>query len=108
MGSAAERCGGDRPVTREAQDAFAAESYRRAQRAAAEGLFTELVPITVKDRRGADVVIASDEEPARVDFDRLATLKPSFAAGGTITAANASTLADGAAAVVVADAAVAA
>src|SRR4051812_8712462 len=75
MGSAAERCAGERRVTREAQDAFAAESYRRARAAAAEGLFTELVPVTVKDRRGADVVVDADEEPARVDFDRIPTLK---------------------------------
>jgi acetyl-CoA C-acetyltransferase len=104
MGSAAERCATERTLSRAAQDAYATESYRRAQRAAADGRFTELVPVTVKDRRGADVVVDTDEEPARVDFERMAALKPSFDPKGTITAANASTLADGAAAVVVAGA----
>ncbi len=108
MGNAAERCARERDVSRAAQDAYAIESYRRAQHAAATGLFTEIAPVSVTDRRGAAVTIDADEEPSRVDFDRLPSLKPSFEAEGTITAANASTLADGAAALIVASAAVAA
>jgi acetyl-CoA C-acetyltransferase len=107
MGSAAERCARSEDVSRADQDAFAAESYRRAQAAQAAGWFAdEIVPITIAGRKG-DTVVDTDDEPSRVDFDRIASLKPSFAADGTITAANASTIADGAAAVIVAsDAAV--
>ncbi len=109
MGSAAERCAADREISRRAQDEYAAESYRRAQAAGAAGRFAaEIVPVTVTDRRGAAVSIDADEEPSRVDFARIATLRPSFETHGTITAANASTLADGAAALVIASAAVAA
>ena len=103
MGSAAERCAADRRITRAAQDAFAAESYRRAQAAVAGGRFAaEIVPVDVPGARGATTRVDTDEEPARVDFARIGSLRPSFEADGTITAANASTLADGAAAVVVA------
>jgi acetyl-CoA C-acetyltransferase len=102
MGSAAERCARDETISREAQDRFAAASYRRAQAAIASGWFAgEIAPVRITGRRGP-VEVDTDEEPARVDFARIATLKPSFEAGGTITAANASTLADGAAAVLVA------
>ncbi|MEB2283169.1 MAG: acetyl-CoA acetyltransferase [Polyangiaceae bacterium UTPRO1] len=102
MGSAAERCARERAIDREAQDAYAAESYRRAQAAVAAGAFAdEIVPVDVPDRGGV-AVVRKDEEPSRVDFDRIAALRPSFERDGTITAANASTLADGAAALVVA------
>jgi acetyl-CoA C-acetyltransferase len=102
MGSAAERCARVEDVSRADQDAFAAESYRRAQAATAAGWFADqIVPITIAGRKG-ETVVDVDEEPPRVDFDRIASLKPSFAPDGTITAANASTIADGAAAVVVA------
>ncbi len=102
MGSAAERCAKSHDVSRAAQDAYATESYRRAQAAIAEGRFRdEIVAIEVPGRRGPTRVDA-DEEPARVDFDRIGGLKPAFEAGGTITAANASTIADGAAAALVA------
>ena len=102
MGSAAERCAGERDVTRAAQDAFAVESYRRAQAAIAAGAFAdEIVPTEVPGRRGPTLVV-QDEEPARIDFARVPELKPAFARDGTITAANASTIADGAAALVVA------
>jgi acetyl-CoA C-acetyltransferase len=104
MGSAAERCAHAQDVTRAAQDAYAAESYRRAQAAIAGGRFRdEIVAVEVPGRRGS-VVVDTDEEPARIDFDRIAGLKPAFEREGTITAANASTIADGAAAVVVASA----
>jgi acetyl-CoA C-acetyltransferase len=102
MGSAAERCARSHDVTRAAQDTYATESYRRAQAAVAAGTFRdEIVPVEIAGRRGP-VVVDTDEEPARIDFARIATLKPAFEADGTITAANASTIADGAAAVVVA------
>jgi len=102
MGSAAEHCAREREVTRAAQDDFAVESYRRAQAAIADGHFrAEIVPVEVPGKRGPTVV-DTDEEPARIDFDRVGALKPAFAPDGTITAANASTIADGAAAVVVA------
>jgi acetyl-CoA C-acetyltransferase len=102
MGSAAERCARAQDVTRAAQDAYAAESYRRAQAAIADGRFRdEIVAVEVPGRR-ATVVVDTDEEPARIEFARIAGLKPAFESDGTITAANASTIADGAAAVVVA------
>jgi acetyl-CoA C-acetyltransferase len=101
MGSAAEGCARERNIDRAAQDAYAAESYRRAQAAAAAGLFAdEIVPIAVSGRGGV-VTVDSDEEPSRVDFARIPELRPSFDKQGTITAANASTLADGAAALLV-------
>jgi acetyl-CoA C-acetyltransferase len=102
MGSAAERCAAANDVSRASQDAFAAESYRRAQAAIAEGRFKdEIVAVEVTGRRGP-AVVDTDEEPSRIDFDRIASLKPAFERDGTITAANASTIADGGAAVVVA------
>ncbi len=102
MGSAAEWCARERMIDRESQDAYAAESYRRAQAAVASGAFRhEIVPVDVPGRGGATTV-CEDEEPGRVAFDRIAALRPSFEEDGTITAANASTLADGAAALVVA------
>jgi len=102
MGNAAERTARALGIGREAQDRFAAGSYRRAQAAIAEGRFKdEIVPVAVTARR-APTTVDTDEEPARVDFARLAQLRPAFEPDGTITAANASTIADGAAAVIVA------
>ena len=102
MGSAAERTARALAIGREAQDRFAAESYRRAQASIAEGRFrAEIVPVTATGGRGP-ATVDTDEEPSRIDFDRLPGLRPAFEAGGTITAANASTIADGAAALVVA------
>ena len=102
MASAAEGCARERGISRAAQDEYAAESYRRAQAAAAAGDFTaEIVPLSVPGR-SAPIVVAHDEEPSRVDFARIASLRPSFERDGTITAANASTIADGAAALVIA------
>ncbi len=103
MGNAAERCAREQGITRAAQDAFAMRSYERAQAAIAAGAFAgEIVPVAIAGRGGASTMVAVDEEPGRVDFARIPTLRPSFEAGGTITAANASTLADGAAALVIA------
>jgi len=102
MGSAAEQTARALAIGREAQDRFAAESYRRAQASIAEGRFrAEIVPVTATGGRGP-ATVDTDEEPSRIDFDRLPGLRPAFEAGGTITAANASTIADGAAALVVA------
>ena len=88
--------------TREAQDAFAAESYRRAQAAQKEGRFkAEIVPVEVPQRRGEPLLVDADEEPSRVQLDKMGSLRPAFSKEGTVTAANASTINDGAAALVV-------
>jgi acetyl-CoA C-acetyltransferase len=107
MGDAAELCASECAISREAQDEYAIESYKRAQNAQAQGWFAdEITPITVKGRKG-DVIIDTDEEPTKVNFEKLTTLKPVFKKDGTVTAANASTINDGAAALVIAsDAAV--
>jgi acetyl-CoA C-acetyltransferase len=104
MGEAAERCASELGIGREAQDAFAVESYRRARAAAQAGkLNDEIVPVTISGRKG-DVVVSDDEEPGRGDMEKLARLKPAFRADGTITAGNASKINDGAAAVILASA----
>jgi acetyl-CoA C-acetyltransferase len=101
MGSAAELCAVECKISREDQDAFAIESYKRSQKAQAEGKFKdEITPVELKDKKGAVTIIADDEEPATVKFDKIPTLKPVFKKDGTVTAANASTLNDGAAALV--------
>jgi acetyl-CoA C-acetyltransferase len=102
MGSAAELCAVECNVSREDQDAFAIESYKRAQKAQSEGKFKEeITPVELKDKKGNITAFTEDEEPKTVNFDKIPTLKPVFKNGGTVTAANASTLNDGAAAVVV-------
>ena len=102
MGVAADQCGVSCNVPRERQDAFSVESYRRAQASTENGAFAqEIVPVTVKGRKG-DTVVETDEEPARTNFDKIPTLRPVFSKEGTVTAANASTINDGAAALVVA------
>ncbi|TFF35506.1 acetyl-CoA C-acyltransferase [Mucilaginibacter psychrotolerans] len=101
MGSAAELCAVDCNVTREEQDAFAIESYKRAQAAQAAGKFTgEITPVELKDKKGEITLFSNDEEPAAVKFEKIPSLKPVFKKDGTVTAANASTLNDGAAALV--------
>ena len=101
MGSAAELCAVDCSVTREEQDAFAIESYKRAQAAQVEGKFAnEITPVELTDKKGTVSVMADDEEPSAVKFDKIPNLKPVFKKDGTVTAANASTLNDGAAAIV--------
>jgi len=103
MGNAAERCARAHDISRADQDAFATRSYERAQAAIAAGAFAaEITSVEVPGRGGATATVTTDEEPARVDFARIPALRPSFEKDGTITAANASTLADGAAALVVA------
>ncbi|WP_432280801.1 thiolase family protein [Rubrivirga litoralis] len=102
MGVAADACGVSCNVPRDRQDAFSVESYRRAQASTENGAFAqEIVPVTVKGRKG-DTVVDTDEEPARTNFDKIPSLRPVFSEEGTVTAANASTINDGAAALVVA------
>lgn len=101
MGNAAELCAKDCNISREEQDAFAIESYRRSQQAWEGGKFSEeVVPVEIPQRKGAAVVFDKDEEPYNVKFDKIPTLAPAFQKDGTVTAANASTMNDGAAAVV--------
>jgi len=108
MGNAAELCARECAIPREAQDEFAIMSYTRAQNAWKEGRFKEeVVPVTIKSRQG-DTVVEQDEEPFKTNFDKVAKLKPAFQQDGTVTAANASKINDGAAAVVVTSAAKAA
>ncbi len=102
MGDAAELCASECNISREMQDEFTIDSYKRAQQAIANGVFaSEIAPVTIKGRKG-DMIVDTDEEPARVQFDKIASLKPVFKKDGTVTAANASTINDGAAALVVA------
>ena len=101
MGVAAEKCASECGISREEQDTFAIESYRRAQKAWEEGNFTnEVIPVVIPQKKGDDVVVDKDEEPWNIKYDKVAGLRPAFIEGGTITAANASTMNDGAAAVV--------
>ncbi|HMC96580.1 MAG TPA: acetyl-CoA C-acyltransferase [Flavobacteriales bacterium] len=100
MGVSAELCAKEYGITREQQDAFAIESYKRSAAAWAAGKFKdEVVPVTVKTRKG-DVQVTEDEEYKAVMFDKIPGLKPVFQKDGTVTAANASTINDGAAALV--------
>jgi acetyl-CoA C-acetyltransferase len=100
MGTFAEQCASAYRFSRESQDAFAVESLRRAQRANEDGSFAwEIAPVTVSGRRG-DVVIDKDEQPFKANLDKIPTLRPAFAKDGTVTAANSSSISDGAAALV--------
>jgi len=101
MGSAAELCATDCNISREDQDAYAIESYKRSQTAQSEGKFkNEIVAVEIKDRKGEINLIENDEEVNAVKFDKIPSLKTVFKKDGTVTAANASTLNDGAAALV--------
>lgn len=101
MGSAAELCATECHISREEQDAYAIESYKRSQAAQSGGKFQqEIVPVEIVGRKGETTQITEDEEPATVKFDKVTSLKPVFKKEGTVTAANASTLNDGAAALV--------
>jgi acetyl-CoA C-acetyltransferase len=100
MGCAADICAAENKISREEQDAFAIESYKRSQAAWEAALFAdEVVPVVINSKKG-DLVIDRDEEPWNVKFDKIVSLKPAFGKDGTVTAANASTMNDGAAAVV--------
>lgn len=101
MGSAAELCATECQISREEQDNFAIESYKRAQAAQTSGKFAgEIIAVEVKDRKGEVTLVDTDDEPTAVKFDKIPSLKPVFKKDGTVTAANASTLNDGAAALV--------
>jgi acetyl-CoA C-acetyltransferase len=101
MGNAADFCASENLISREEQDAFAIESYKRSQAAWENGKFeNEVVPVEIPSRKGDPVIVSKDEEPWNVKFDKIASLKPAFGKEGTVTAANASTMNDGAAAVV--------
>jgi acetyl-CoA C-acetyltransferase len=106
MGSCAELCVAEYAVSREEQDAYALESYRRAREATESGRAAEeIVPVPVPGRKGETALVERDEEPFRVDLARIASLRPSFQKDGTVTAGNSSKLNDGAAALVLTTAA---
>ena len=100
MGGFGELCAAKYNFTREEQDAFAAESVRRAQAAVADGTFkAEIAPVTVNSRKG-ELIVDTDEQPGKCDIAKIPTLKPAFKKDGTITAASSSSINDGAAALV--------
>jgi len=104
MGMCAELCANENNITREQQDEFTIESYRKANASVADGKFKdEIVPVTLPSKRG-DTIIDTDEEPGRGRPDKIPGLRPAFTKEGSVTAANASSINDGAAALIVADA----
>jgi acetyl-CoA C-acetyltransferase len=101
MGNAAELCAKECGISREAQDQFAIDSYKRSQAAWGKGLFAdEVIPVEIPQRKGDPVIFAKDEEPYNVKFEKIPSLSPAFQKDGTVTAANASNMNDGAAALV--------
>jgi acetyl-CoA C-acetyltransferase len=101
MGNCAENTAKAMGISRAEQDAYAIQSYQRATEASEKGAFKEeIVPVEVKDRKGASSFVTEDEEFRKVDYQKIAHLKPVFEAAGTVTAANASTMNDGASALV--------
>ncbi len=101
MGVCADATAKKYDISREAQDEFAANSYKRAAQATSEGWFSsEIVPVAVPQRKGDPVMVSEDEEYKRVKFEKIPQLRPAFTKDGTVTAANASTINDGASAIV--------
>lgn len=101
MGNAAELCASECNISREAQDEFAIESYKRSQASVNGGKFeNEIVAVEIPQRKGDPVIFSKDEEPFNVKFDKIPALNSAFTKGGSVTAANASTMNDGAAALV--------
>lgn len=101
MGVCAELCASEKNIAREAQDEFAITSYKRSQNAVNTGLFAdEIVPISIPQRKGDPIVFDKDEEPFNVKFDKISGLKSAFKKDGSVTAANSSTMNDGASALV--------
>jgi len=101
MGNAAELCARECGISRQQQDEFAILSYERSQTAWKNGCFeNEVIPVEIPQRKGEALIVAKDEEPFNVKFEKIPTLSPAFQRDGTVTAANASTLNDGAAALV--------
>lgn len=104
MGMAAELCASECNISRESQDEYTVLTYKRAQEALKNGWFAdEIVPVVIENKKG-NIIVDTDEEPAKVKFEKIPELRPVFKKDGTVTAANASTLDDGAAAVVVSSA----
>jgi len=102
MGNAGELCAKEFKITRQEQDAYAISSYKRSAEAWQKGYFKEeVIPVEVPQRKGNPIIFAEDEEYKNVNFDKIPSLPPVFQKDGTVTAANASTLNDGASAVVV-------
>lgn len=103
MGSCADKCATEHNFSREEQDAFAVNSYEKAAKAWSDGKFKdEVVPVSVPQRKGDPIIFAEDEEYKNVKMEKIASLRPAFNKDGTVTAANASTLNDGASAVILA------
>ncbi|WP_347374688.1 acetyl-CoA C-acyltransferase [Aequorivita sp. Q41] len=101
MGTCADLCATEYNFSREDQDAFAMQSYKRSAKAWAEGKFKdEVIPVEVPQRRGEPIIVSEDEEYKNVKMDKIASLRPAFTKDGTVTAANASTINDGAGAMV--------
>ena len=101
MGNFADLCAKENNISRADQDAFAISSYQKSQAATEKGLFeAEIVPVIIPQKKGDPIVVSKDEEPYNVKFDKVAQLNPAFTKEGTVTAANASTMNDGAAALI--------
>jgi acetyl-CoA C-acetyltransferase len=101
MGNFADLCAKENKISRADQDAFAVGSYQKSQTATEKGLFVpEMIPVTIPQKKGDPIVITKDEEPFNVKFDKVSQLNPAFSKEGTVTAANASTMNDGAAALI--------
>lgn len=101
MGNFADLCAKENNISRTEQDDFAIASYQKSQTAIEKGLFeTEIIPVSIPQRKGEPLVISKDEEPFNVKFDKVAQLNPAFSKDGSVTAANASTMNDGAAALI--------
>ncbi len=101
MGNFADLCATEHQISREEQDAFAIGSYTKSQASIEKGLFVnEIIPVVIPQRKGDPITIDKDEEPFNVKFDKIAGLNPAFSKTGTVTAANASTMNDGAAALI--------
>ncbi|HVZ85455.1 MAG TPA: thiolase family protein [Polyangia bacterium] len=105
MGECAELCAREKGISRADQDAFAVESYKRAMRAQSEGKFRgEIVPVEIPQKKGPSKIVSEDEEPGRGNIEKIPSLRPAFLKDGTVTAGNASSINDGAAALVLAGA----
>ena len=103
MGNCAELCAKEMGFTREAQDEYAIQSFKRSQEAIKSGKFkNEIAPVTITQKKGDPVLVDTDEGPAKAQFDKMPKLSPVFQKDGTVTAANSSTINDGAAALVLA------
>ena len=101
MGNFADLCATEHQISREEQDAFAIGSYTKSQASIEKGLFVnEIIPVVIPQRKGDPITIEKDEEPFNVKFEKIAGLNPAFSKTGTVTAANASTMNDGAAAII--------